>query len=125
MPRIRKCLCAEQVPTQAPPPPGVPTGAVCYFPSASPPTGFLECNGALVSRTTYADLFAVIGTAYGLGDGSTTFAIPDLRVVNTQPAEAERDDEVQHAVTDGTNGTPRTAVETRPRNIAMLACIKI
>lgn len=37
------------------------------------------CNGALVSRTTYATLFAVIGTVYGKGDGSTTFALPDLR----------------------------------------------
>ena len=43
------------------------------------PTGWLKCNGALLSRTTYAALFAVIGTTYGAGDGSTTFALPDLR----------------------------------------------
>lgn len=42
-------------------------------------SGWIECNGQEVSRTTYADLFAVIGTAYGAGDGSTTFEVPDLR----------------------------------------------
>ena len=43
------------------------------------PAGFLPCNGALVSRTTYAELFAAIGTLYGEGDGTDTFALPDLR----------------------------------------------
>ena len=43
------------------------------------PTGWLLCNGAAVSRTTYASLFAVIGTIYGSGDGSTTFNVPDFR----------------------------------------------
>jgi phage-related tail fiber protein len=43
------------------------------------PYGFLECNGAEISRDTYADLYAVIGDTYGNGDGSTTFNIPDLR----------------------------------------------
>lgn len=56
-----------------------PTGAVCTFAGATVPTGWLKCNGALLSRTTYASLFAVIGTTYGAGDGSTTFALPDLR----------------------------------------------
>jgi microcystin-dependent protein len=45
----------------------------------SPPNGWLHCNGANVSRTTYARLFAIIGTSYGAGDGSTTFKLPDLR----------------------------------------------
>ena len=45
--------------------------------TASPPSGWLICNGAAASRTTYADLFAVIGTTYGVGDGSTTFNLPD------------------------------------------------
>jgi len=57
----------------------VPTGAVIPFAAATPPTGWLFCVGASVSRTTYADLFAAIGTTYGAGDGSTTFALPDLR----------------------------------------------
>lgn len=43
------------------------------------PSGFLDCDGAAVSRTTYADLFAVISTTWGVGDGSTTFNVPDLR----------------------------------------------
>lgn len=56
-----------------------PTGSVYTFAGATVPTGWLKCNGALLSRTTYAALFAVIGTTYGAGDGSTTFALPDLR----------------------------------------------
>jgi microcystin-dependent protein len=43
------------------------------------PTGWLLCNGAAVSRTTYSDLFAVISTTYGTGNGSTTFNVPDLQ----------------------------------------------
>lgn len=43
------------------------------------PAGWLECDGAAVSRTTYAALFTAIGTTYGAGDGSTTFNLPDLR----------------------------------------------
>ncbi|MDN5506952.1 MAG: tail fiber protein, partial [Comamonas sp.] len=57
----------------------VPTGAVIMFPTASLPAGYLKCNGAAVSRTTYAKLFAVLGTYYGAGNGSTTFNLPDLR----------------------------------------------
>lgn len=58
---------------------GAPTGAVTMFADDAAPTGWLECNGAAVSRTTYAALFAVIGTTWGTGDGSTTFNVPDLR----------------------------------------------
>ena len=43
------------------------------------PSGFLECNGAAVSRTTYSALFAIVGTTYGAGDGSSTFNVPDLQ----------------------------------------------
>jgi len=57
---------------------GVNTGIVVPWGSASIPSGFLECDGAAVSRSTYAALFAVIGTTYGVGDGSTTFNVPDL-----------------------------------------------
>lgn len=46
---------------------------------ATAPTGWLLCDGAAVSRTTYAHLFSAIGTAYGAGNGSTTFNVPDLR----------------------------------------------
>jgi len=57
----------------------VPTGAVFNFVGVTPPAGYLKANGAGVSRTTYADLFAIIGTLFGNGDGSTTFTLPDLR----------------------------------------------
>ena len=58
---------------------GVPTGSVFCMAVISIPSGYLECNGAAVSRTTYSALFAVIGTAYGSGNGSSTFNLPDLR----------------------------------------------
>lgn len=54
-------------------------GQVVYFANATPPAGWLKCNGAAVSRATYATLFAAIGTTYGAGDGATTFNVPDLR----------------------------------------------
>ena len=57
----------------------VPTGAVMAFAMNVTPTGWMVCNGTLHSRTTYAALFEAIGTLYGAGDGSTTFALPDLR----------------------------------------------
>lgn len=57
----------------------LPTGEIKILTSSTIPEGFLLCNGSAVSRTTYANLFAVIGTRYGAGDGSTTFNIPDLR----------------------------------------------
>jgi microcystin-dependent protein len=57
---------------------GVNTGIIIPWSTTSVPTGFLECNGAAVSRTTYAALFAVVGTTWGAGDGSTTFNLPDL-----------------------------------------------
>jgi microcystin-dependent protein len=57
----------------------MPAGAVQLFAMSAIPTGWLECNGAAVSRTTYANLFAVIGTTYGAGDGSITFNLPDMR----------------------------------------------
>lgn len=56
-----------------------PTGEIKIWTSSTIPDGFLLCNGAAVSRETYANLFSVIGTTYGAGDGSTTFNIPDLR----------------------------------------------
>lgn len=57
----------------------VPPGAIMHFARSTPPTGWLKANGAAVSRTTYAALFAAIGTTFGAGDGSTTFNLPDLR----------------------------------------------
>lgn len=56
-----------------------PPGVISHTAASSAPTGWLKANGAAVSRTTYAKLFAAIGTDYGTGDGSTTFNLPDLR----------------------------------------------
>lgn len=58
---------------------GIPTGIITPYGGSTPPTGWLLCQGQAVSRDEYADLFGVIGTAYGAGDGSTTFNVPDLR----------------------------------------------
>lgn len=60
-------------------PSATPTGSVFMLATTTVPSGYLECNGAAVSRTTYADLFAAIGTVWGSGNGSTTFNVPDLR----------------------------------------------
>ena len=150
-------------------------GQVAFFAKNTAPSGWLKANGAAVSRTTYAVLFAVIDTTFGAGDGSTTFNLPDLRGefprgwddgrgvdsgrgIGTAQNDAFQghwhqkwdaaynqhsqggstfgaespsgntaqgpNDAVRGAVTDGVNGTPRTAAETRPRNVALLACIK-
>jgi microcystin-dependent protein len=143
-------------------------GEVCFFGMSTAPTGFLKANGAAVSRTTYAALFTAIGTTYGVGDGSTTFNLPDLRgefprgwddgrgVDSGRAFGTAQDGNVgEHTHTtrvryyDGTgsasgtdteirsrsisgsntantntvtNGNP--SGETRPRNVALLACIK-
>lgn len=56
----------------------VAVGVVVFRPHNSIPSGYLACNGQTVSRTVYANLFAVFGTTFGSGDGSTTFHLPDL-----------------------------------------------
>ena len=56
-----------------------PVGTVITYAGSSAPTGYLICNGTAISRTTYAALFAIIGTTYGAGDGSSTFNLPNLQ----------------------------------------------
>jgi len=139
----------------------VPVGAVFYFATSTAPTGYLKANGAAVSRTTYADLFAAVGTTYGSGDGSTTFNLPDLRGEFLRGWDDSRGvdsgrgfgtfqaDELKshnHSISPShvcgrAGGFSATAgnqplsdaflsigytggTETRPRNIALLACIK-
>lgn len=103
---------------------GAPTGSILMFGGTSAPTGFLLCQGQAISRSTYSALFAIIGTTFGVGDGSTTFNIPDMRGifprgagVNGQLTKANGDDlegilggyandMIQghyHTITDGTN----------------------
>lgn len=70
------------------------TGMVIPFAGSSAPTGFLLCDGSAVSRTTYVNLFTLIGTTYGVGDGSTTFNVPNLKgkvIVGYNSAETEFD----------------------------------
>lgn len=143
-----------------------PTGLVMWFAANAAPTGYLKANGATISRTTYAALFAAIGTTWGVGDGSTTFTIPDLRgefirgwddsrgidsgrsfgsgqgfALQSHNHYMANSNSANRAATSGGafafwtgsgwNTYPTgdaynatTAAETRPRNIALLACIK-
>lgn len=69
-----------------------PTGVILPYGGSSAPPGYLLCQGQAVSRSTYAFLFAVLGTRYGAGDGSTTFNLPDMRgrvMVGLDTAQAE------------------------------------
>ena len=152
-----------------------PAGTVIWTARTTAPTGYLKANGAAVSRTTYATLFAAIGTLYGVGNNSTTFNLPDLRGefvrgwddgrgVDSGRAmgsnQAQNYQSHTHSITDpghthseqtndgtgggqgggGANTGTRTVstgsnvtgisivasggTETRPRNIALLGCIK-
>jgi|TARA_Y100000015_G_scaffold35444_1_gene36136 microcystin-dependent protein len=58
---------------------GIPTATIIPWSDTSIPSGYLECNGSAVSRSTYAALFAIVGTTYGSGNGSTTFNVPDFQ----------------------------------------------
>jgi len=142
----------------------IPAGAIMPFAMNSVPTGWLAADGTAVSRSTYATLFAAIATTYGVGDGSTTFNVPDLRgyfvrgtgtnsdgTVSGTFAAKQADDLKSHTHTvtagqasgtssgcgngvafqragDSSCGTSTTSAtgstETRPKNIAMLYCIK-
>lgn len=143
-----------------------PAGSVQSFAMVTPPSGWLKANGALISRTTYSTLFSAIGTTFGGGDGSTTFALPDLRGEfirnwddargvdagrvfgssqsqayqahnhNTSPflgtinfSRAQWAADGLAFLTSEAGGGPgyvttEGGAETRPRNLALLACIK-
>lgn len=138
----------------------VPTGAVLYFSASSSPSGFVKANGAALSRSAYSGLFSVIGTAYGAGDGSTTFNVPDLRgefirgfddgrgvdsgrgIGTGQAGEIQQHSHVVMTIDSAGGATESISKntvastlksmatnnagggETRPRNVALLACIK-
>ncbi len=91
----------------------VPTGSVLPFAGESAPSGFLVCNGTAVSRTTYADLYTVLGGAlspYGQGDGSSTFNLPNLlgRVPVGEGTGAQNGGSGTGAITSGTALSART-----------------
>ena len=152
----------------------IPAGTVIYHAANTAPINYIKANGAAVSRTTYADLFAAIGTTFGTGDGSSTFNVPDLRGefprgwddsrgIDTSRSFGSSQSHAQRytlnsfttAMGTGYQGPPGTSsltvngttgmretgandpgngttikfnvtdsLETRPRNIALLACIK-
>lgn len=89
-------------------------GEISMYGGMTAPAGWLDCDGIAVSRTTYAALFTAIGTTYGIGDGSTTFNLPDLRgrsplgagqgVGLTNRMLGEVGGEEAHALTEAENG---------------------
>lgn len=88
----------------------VPVGTIVDLAYAgTPPTGWLECNGALVSRSTYSDLFALIGTTWGAGDGTTTFALPNANDRFRRGRSGSRAVGVVEADQVGTHGHTATA----------------
>lgn len=145
---------------------GVPVGTIAFFAAITPPAGWMECAGQELSREEYPELFNVIGTVFGEGDGLTTFHLPDLRGEFVRGWDHDRgvdpgrgfgtpqSDEFKshtHTITynetDGmasgdkvwawdsaggaNQGNPAQTTsaaggdETRPRNIAMLPCIRV
>lgn len=79
-----------------------PSGSVVMWAGSSAPTGWLLCDGATISRTTYAALFAIVGTTYGAGDGSTTFKLPDTQGVFVRGSGSQTISGITHTGTRGT-----------------------
>lgn len=84
----------------------IPAGVTLPFAGTSIPGGWLYCNGQAVSRTTYSALFSAIGTAFGTGDGSTTFNVPDLRgrFIRGQNDSSGNDPDAAGRTASGTGG---------------------
>lgn len=98
----------------------VNTGLIIPWSEASVPSGFLECNGQLVSRTTYSALFTVIGTTYGAGDGSTTFGLPDIQdnvPVGKSPTKALASTGGANTVASSGNISGNSSNATVPSNL--------
>lgn len=107
-------------------------GFIKPFAGNTVPDGYLYCDGSAVSRTTYSELFAAIGTIYGAGDGSTTFNVPDLRgyflrgdggtnsaAMGTHQTEAINVDRLAFALCCGRNSSITSFAEARDNVIAM------
>jgi len=86
-----------------------PTGTIMMFGGDDAPDGYRLCDGAAISRTTFANLFAEIGVNYGIGDGSTTFNIPDFRTDEAYPSGA-----VNNAALGDTGGSRTITVSNMP-----------
>lgn len=111
------------------PPLAVPTGVWLPYGGDTAPTNYLMCYGQQVSRTTYANLFAVIGVKFGNGDGSTTFNLPDLRgrvtvgLDNMGGTPANRITAANAAGTSGGSST-HTLTPAEQGNVAFFASIE-
>jgi len=79
-----------------------PVGSVKMHGNATAPSGWLNCDGSAVSRTTYANLFSIIGTTCGVGDNSTTFNVPDVRSAFPRGAGTSTGFTQNHTTTLGT-----------------------
>jgi microcystin-dependent protein len=102
---------------------GKPVGGVIAFVGVNPPAGWLLCDGSAISRTTYARLFANIGTMWGSGDGTTTFNLPDLRGmflrgVNGSRADAYADPDILTRTNIASGGNTGNAVGSIQLNTA-------
>jgi len=86
-----------------------PSGSILMFGGDDAPDGYVLCDGAAISRTTFANLFAEIGTNYGVGDGSTTFNVPDFRTPEAYPKGA-----VNNAALGNTGGSRTITVAQLP-----------
>ena len=91
-----------------------PIGTVSAFAGASAPDKYLMCDGSTISRTTYSDLYAVLGDVYGNGDGSTTFEIPDLRGEFLRGLDGGRGVDASRTLGSSQDDTTR-----RPRNTSL------
>lgn len=115
------CGNAQNVPV-----PVMPSGALVPFAGAAAPAGWLLCSGGAVSRTQYAQLFAVIGTTYGSGDGKTTFNLPDLRgrvpvgVNGSADPLGKREGEKTHTLTAGETPSVKGTITSRTMGEANL-----
>ena len=100
----------------------VPAGSLIDYAGATAPTGWLLCFGQAVNRTTYADLFAIISTTFGVGDGSTTFNVPDFRGRVGLPADNMGGSSANRVVaTQADNVGQASGAETVALTTAMLA----
>lgn len=96
-----------------------PLGTINAFGGTTAPEGWLLCQGQAISRTDYADLFAVIGTNFGSGDGSTTFNLPDMREATTKGAgTTSKSVEAHNAINVGDFVDDRTQSHTHTVSVA-------
>ncbi len=97
----------------------LPIGSVVEWFSTTIPTNWLECNGQAISRTEYAELFAVIGTKYGSGDGSTTFNLPNIKGKTTVGLDIDDTNFNTLGKTGGEKTHTLTKNEIPPMNVHM------